>query len=134
MKVKCKFNSGNELSEKTLSSIHDSPLLHFPLKVGDVYTVYSTGVINNVPHYLVIPDRAGLPSWFPAELFTEMDGLLPVETYFRFIDNDEIGYSVICGYRELVLDDHHRNDLLEREEHAIKVFLKRKQEIDELYS
>jgi len=39
--------------------------------------------------------------------------------------------SAIWRYKELVLDESHYDELIEREDSVIRVFLKRKKEIEE---
>lgn len=75
-----------------------------------------------------------LPSWYPADLFTVIDNLLPLEWYFNyhgFIENWNL--NAIWGYKEIALDEKHYEGLIEREDVAIRIFLKRKKEIEEIY-
>lgn len=133
MIVVCKSNEGKDLSKKTLESgIGYIPRTCFPIKIGNAYTVYGVALYQGVVHYLIIPEQSDFPSWYPAEMFDVVDSLLSTESYIQYFENEETsGFSFLCGYHELVFDNQHRADLLERREQAIKIFLKRKKEIDQ---
>lgn len=138
MKVKRVINRLSEISEKGMSSVNSfcksdiniaKQITFDEIKMGDVYMVYGIYMNNQgVLNYLLF-DMYGKPSWYPAELFEVVDSLLPVEWYFRFDPGEEI--EAWWGYKEMVLDKKHYEDLVEREDQAIRIFLKRKKEIDE---
>lgn len=79
--------------------------------------------------YLIKGTDENLPSWYPAEVFIMEDTLLPIEWYFRYQNSDEL--SAIWGFQELVIEEQYLDELIEREDRAIRIFLKRKKEIDE---
>ena len=84
------------------------------------------------PTYLLFPIDEMLPSWLPADLFEVIDQRLPFEWYFRyFSDKPSNQIKILIGYKELVLDEAHYNDLIEVDRKAIRIFLTRKKEIDE---
>jgi hypothetical protein len=56
--------------------------------------------------------------------------IFPLEWYYQFYGYDS-NISSIWGYKELVLGEKHHDDLMEREDNAIRIFLKNKKEIDE---
>ena len=57
------------------------------------------------------------------------DSILPLKWYYQYDVNCVI--SAIWRYKELVLDESHYDELIEREDSVIRVFLKRKKEIEE---
>ncbi len=128
MRVKCISNSGNTLSEKYIIN-GELPTAEYPLSVGNEYTVYGISQWKNVIYYLTINKYNTLPSWYPADLFEITDNLLPIEWYYNCFKNSET-LSAIWGYSELALIEKHYEDLIERNDNAIKIFLKRKSEID----
>ncbi|MBC8624049.1 phosphoribosylaminoimidazole synthetase [Bacillus paralicheniformis] len=128
MKVKCKMNTGLELSEKTYE-IGYSPETIFDLKKEEQYSVYGICEWNSSLHFLIKGEEDNFPSWYPSELFEVTEKQLPLEWYFNLDRHNDI--SAVWGYKELVMDESHFDGLMERENDALKVFLERKKEIDE---
>jgi len=127
------FNMGKDLPLRTLE-VGDLPSTEYQLRIGDEYVVYSISIWNGAIYYLTKDKYMTLPSWYPADLFTVIDNLLPLEWYFSyhgFKENWKL--NAIWGYKEIALDEKHYEGLIEREDTAIRIFLKRKQEIEELY-
>lgn len=126
MLIQCKNNNAKYLSEKALS-VSGTSNTEFPLKIGKQYSVYSICLWEGVLKYLLIGEE-DLPSWYPAELFEITEKTLPFEWYCDVT----IGMSLegIWGYKEMVYDDNHFDDLLERDSDAIKIFLSRKKEME----
>ena len=115
----------------TLNNSGDTKQTKYPLKPGEVYIVYGQHIYRNVLSYLIIGTYENLPSWYPAELFEVVDPLLPMEWFCQYDSNSVL--SALWGYYELVLSENHYDDLIEREDEAIRIFLKRKKEMDEYY-
>lgn len=128
MKVKCIFNTGEGLSKQSIE-LGDSINTKYPIEVGNIYNVYGQNLYKGTLGYLLIGTYENLPSWYPAELFEVSDSMLPLEWYYQYDANSVI--SAIWGYKELALNETHYDDLIEREDEAIRIFLKRKKEIDE---
>lgn len=129
MKVKCRANTGEGLMPLTISNSGDTAETQYPLKIGEIYTVYGQGILRNVLKYLIIGTYENLPSWYPAELFEVEDSQIYIEWYYKH--DKEFVASALWGYHEMVNDKNHYVDLIEREDQAIHIFLKRKKEIDE---
>ncbi len=130
MKVKYQGSQNPLPEELTRLGYHPSVEWHLDGHVN--YTVYSISIWNDVLHYLVIPSEGRLPDWLPAVLFTIVDRRLPYEWYFRELGrNHPTGERIMVGYKEMVEDENHCVDLIERETNAIKIFLKWKHEIDQ---
>lgn len=131
MKVQCRFNLGKNLSKRTLEA-GDLPTTEFQLDIGTEYIVYGISLWRGALYYLTMDKYMTLPTWHPADLFIVTDNLTPVEWYFKYFGfNETFNLNALWGYKELVLDETHYTGLIERENEAIKVFLKRKEEIDE---
>ncbi|EIJ42385.1 hypothetical protein BegalDRAFT_1501 [Beggiatoa alba B18LD] len=111
-----------------------SPKVRFDeLTIGRLYNVYGICVYKNALEYLISPSYYySLPSWYPATLFKVIDSRLPTEWYFsEYLQSYRYMIHAIWGYKELVLDETHHNNLLEREEYALTIFATAKQKIDE---
>lgn len=101
------------------------------IKLGNTYTVYGIVLYEGSMLYLLYDDYK-MANWYPAELFEVTDKQLPSNWYYQFYGYQELGVSAIWGYYELVLSEKHYNGICEKSSDEIKVFLKRKKEIDEL--
>jgi hypothetical protein len=110
----------------------DSDKTKYPIEIGAIYNVYGQQMFKGKLSYLIIGTYENLPSWYPVELFEVVDSLLPFEWYYKFYGYDSL-VSSVWGYKELVLEDAHHDELIEREDEAIRIFLKRKKEIDEYF-
>ena len=131
MKVRCITNNGKELSQKVVEAGHLTTT-EYQLNIGYEYTVYGISIWKNVLHYLTMDKYETFPTWHPAELFIVSYNMLPFEWYFKYFnvkENEDL--NAIWGYRELVLEEYHYDELLERDDKAIRVFLKRKKEMEE---
>lgn len=128
MKVKCIANTGAGFSEYTRNHMGCSTETRLPLRVDERYIVYGQMICRGMLQYLIKGTDENLPSWYPAEIFEVENALLPLEWYFRY-QNDEV--SALWGFYELVNDKEFIDQLMEREEEAVMIFLKRKKEIDE---
>jgi hypothetical protein len=129
MKIKCIANTGDMISQGA-KSLGNSDKTKYSVKIGDIFNVYGQHLYKGVLSYLIIGTYENLPSWYPVELFEVVDPLLPLEWYYKFYGYDRV-ISSIWGYKELVLDENQHDYLIEREDEAIRTFLKRKKEIDE---
>ncbi len=73
--------------------------------------------------YLIDPEGANRPNWYPVQLFEIRDSKLPVSWSFAFFSNaEQEGVSAVWGYPELVDSQEHFDGLLEREEAALRLF------------
>lgn len=127
MNVVCIANTGAALSEKNLSGGNSRESV-FDLVIGQSYTVYGMCIWQDSLHYLLV-GASNYPSWYPAELFEISNSLLPLEWYFNYVGTTWT--TAIWGYKELVTNDSHEEDLMERKAHALEIFMIRKTEIDE---
>ncbi|OTN87627.1 hypothetical protein A5819_000073 [Enterococcus sp. 7E2_DIV0204] len=129
MRVKCIAINGQGLNKFTLNNLGDTVKSEYPLKKDEVYTIYGQHIYKNVLSYLIIGTYENLPSWYPAELFEVVDQQVYLEWYYSYESNSVI--SALWGYKELILTENHHDELIERTDEAIEIFLKRKNEIDE---
>lgn len=125
MQVVCKANSGASLSSRVLAARVASTETEYSIKIGRVCTVHGISVAHGVVHYLVIPSDGAFPVWYPAELFDVTDYSLPGDWYFDYYGTEH-GIDAMWGYRELVLDPDHHDDLIgNRGPKAVGVFAER---------
>ena len=107
----------------------------FNLETGSEYTVYGMIMWGGSLDYLILGSTSEYPSWYPMELFELTNHLLPLIWYFDFHQyKNEKGENLqkaIWGYREMISDAEHHITLTEEKPEALKVFLKRKRQIDE---
>ena len=129
MKVRCLANTGEGLLPLTVANTADTAQVEYPLKIGEVHIVYAQGILCNVLHYLIIGTYENLPSWYPAELFEVVNSQVHLEWYYQFYNGEIL--QALWGYHELIHVESHYEDLINREDQAIRAFLKRKKEIDE---
>ncbi len=128
MRVKCIGTLRKDLHQKTRDVLITQD---FELPIGKIFTVYSISIWKGVLHYLIVDAEDPRPSWFPAELFIVQDTMLPKETHYKYFGlNDKRGVNALWGYKEMVLDDQHYVDLIERNSEASEIFVRRKREID----
>lgn len=127
MLIICRNNDAKSLSEKALN-VSGTLNTEFSLKIEKQYFVYSMCLWEGVLKYLLIGEE-NLPSWYPAELFEVIDKTLPLEWYCNVTTG--MCLEGIWGYKEMVYDDNHHDDLIERDSDAIKIFLNRKKEMEE---
>lgn len=132
MRVRCIANTGRGFSKKTIENLGNSRESTMPLKIGEEYVVYGQMIYKDVLNYLVIGTYEQLPTWYPAEIFEIASSLMYYEEYYMY--NKDVLIQAIWGFKELVLEDEYVYRLIEREEDAVKIFLKRKREIDKFES
>lgn len=129
--MKVKFLKLDLSSLPKLLDLGYSSEADFHLRGDTTYIVYGISMWRFVLHYLVIPENMSLPYWYPADLFEIVDTRLPPELFFRdFRDNDPSEREFLLGYKELIQDVSHDIGLMEREVNAIRIFLERKEEIE----
>lgn len=98
------------------------------LEMGSEHIVYGIELYNDALRYL-ITNEGERPFWYPSELFRITDPLVCNEWYVS-VGEYQGRLNAIWGYKEL-LDPVHYQNLLEREPDDMRIFEKRKQEIDE---
>lgn len=135
MKVKCIHNDGTGLLDTTIESGLNIEVT-YPIDIGDLYVVYGQCIYMRngkypILKYLIKGSKENLPSWYPAELFEVVDSLLYYEWYYSY--TPKMPLVAIWGYEEMVMLSNHYDDLIERKDEAIRIFLQRKKEIDDFF-
>ncbi|MFC1842697.1 hypothetical protein ACFLYU_03510 [Candidatus Dependentiae bacterium] len=105
------------------------------IEKGNIYNVYAILMYKGGLSFLV-SENSEYPMDHPIELFEILSNYLPPIWYFKFIDSKESKMrkdllTAIWGYKEIVFDQDHYYNLLERESEPTNIFARRKEEIDE---
>jgi hypothetical protein len=133
--MKVKFLKPDLNSLPRILNLGYSQRTEFHMRRDTIYTVYGISMWKYVLHYLLLPDNISLPDWYPADLFEVVDGRIPPNWYFHHLmDNDPSEIKFELGYREMAQSANHYVDLIERETDAVRVFLARKEEIENAFS
>lgn len=136
MRVKYIKNREVEIPDVPFSPVNSREYLD----IGHEYNVYGIFLNRGNLSYLIVGNDKYriMPTWEPVELFELIENKLPPNWYFQrsqeIVPKEKLNDpdSAIWGYKELACDISHNDDLiLEMETEAIKIFLKRKLEIDE---
>ena len=134
MKVKCIFNTGEGLSQKTLDMGYEKDS-KFNIEIGKEYTVYSMIMWNDSLDYLIMGESSDFPTWLPSELFEVVNHLLPMIWYYTFDKyknyKGQDSFKAVWGYKEMVSDSEHYISLEEGNREALEIFSKRKRQLDE---
>jgi|SRR5690606_8338070 len=121
MKVVCKYNDPDNVPN-AISNNFD-----FGLELGKEYLVMGllTFKQSNDLYYLI--DEGGRPSWFPNQIFEVLSNNLPYNWYMKInIDDDYVDYRNLIGFSELCNEQDFFNQLLERDEEAMRIYFRRK--------
>ena len=102
------------------------------LKLGKVYNVYALSVYANEVNYLIY-DENEMASWRFADLFEIVDSHLPSCWICNYVGFKPNNLSLIMGYKEIAKQGTHYDGLLNINQNDIDLFMKRKQEIDNIY-
>lgn len=126
MRAVCRANTGAALAKSALA-IGNTDESRFDIEVNKDYVIFGIVDFQNAIHILTIGE-SDFPTWYPVELFTVTVPELPPRWFFRYV-GDEQGIVAIWGYEELVNDSSHYEALIEGDEQAISVFLRRKSDM-----
>lgn len=125
MRVVCKYND----PENVPNGISNN--FDFGLEVGKDYLVMGllTFKQSNDLYYLV--DEGGRPSWFPNQIFEVLSNDLPYNWYMKInVGDDHVDYQNLIGFSELCNEQDFFNQLLERDEAAMRIYFRRKIELE----
>lgn len=131
MKVRCIAVTGKGLFKKTLERddfAHEEVNYSRFFSLNKVYRVYGVAIYEKGLNYLLDCNNIGQPLWHYGELFEIVNQRMYHEWYFRTFKDGK--FQALWGYKELVADYYHNDDLMERKGHAVDIFIKRKREMD----
>ena len=122
MEVVSVGNRGSDLPESVLGRTANSERARFQISVGSAYAVYAMAIRQGNLGLLVLGDHAR-PVWCHVELFEVSDAALPAGWGFTARDEEAFGVSALWGYRSIIQNPSHNDDLMERERSAWGDFL-----------
>jgi hypothetical protein len=118
MRLRVRRKSGKDLSNRyLLIGYTEESVLH--LTVGKEYVALAISLWRSCLQVLVSDDNE-LPNWYPVECFDLLDGRMPGSWLFRCYDGTDL--EALWGYPTLVLEDDHYDQLLSRNESAMRIF------------
>lgn len=137
MKVRCKYNTGQDLRRYENKLLKEEELGRFgttansiygEITVGREYLVMGMIMFESYLSYLV--DDDGLISACPCQLFEVVDDKVDPKWHFRLIEKEEDIYpyiQAIWGYYELCFDRNSYEKLIvEKAEDVYQTYFKRK--------
>lgn len=125
MKVICKYNDPSNLP----TGIPDN--FDFGLELNKEYIVMGLLTFKRSNDLYLLVDENGRPSWFPYQIFEIVNNILPKKWLVKINSRNEfVDYKNLIGFRELCNDDNFFNGLLEREEEPMRIYFKRKIELE----
>lgn len=85
------------------------------------------GILYNQDFVFFIIDENSKPSYFPYQIFKIIDNKFSSDWFFKMIFENDLRspyFEMILGYDELVNNENHLKELLEREEDALNIYYK----------
>jgi hypothetical protein len=127
--ARCVHNTGSTLGEPSRGSFYTVDTL-FHLELGREYVVLGLGIFETLLLALVC-DETRKPNWLPIGLFELDVTVLPAHWEFAVLDGAAASggdasnrWVARWGYPELVRDDRHSDALIERDPHALEIFVR----------
>ena len=123
MKVKCIYNDPDNVPKGITSDFN------YGLLKKKEYLVM--GIMTNSQGLYYLIDENGKPDLYPSELFEITIHELPSTWCFKAYSRNEDIYpyiQAVWGYRELVYNEDHYEQLVDRNSEAIRLYFMRKQE------
>jgi hypothetical protein len=126
MKAICKHNTGDFFKENELpTGVFSSSI--FNLEIEKEYLVM--GIILSGKFIFYLSDENGKPFWYPCELFQVSDNKISPNWYFKsFPKDDSIDIDAIWGYSELCNQENYFDQLMDRDDSAMRIYFKRRME------
>ena len=128
MKILCHSNNPNKVSS-------DVPDFNFGLIKKKEYFVIGLLLTNNQFWFLI--DENSKPNFYPLQLFTITDILIPPNWNFKVYDECDGVYpfnkSAIWGYKELCVDLNHYEEIINRIPKALNLYFNEKIKVLKYY-
>ncbi len=125
MKVICKYNDPSNLPK----GIPDN--FDYGLELDKEYLVMGILTFKKSNDFYFLIDENGRPSWFPYQIFEIANNTLPKDWFLRInTENENVDFKNLIGFNELCNNDIFFNNLLERDEDAMRIYFKQKIELE----
>ncbi|MFZ1528238.1 MAG: hypothetical protein WAT19_05795 [Ferruginibacter sp.] len=138
MKVICKQTTSQGFDLKEVISVFSNDFDYsyggYGLELGREYFIM--GIVtyqnNNCLYYLI--DVNGKPDWFPYVLFEMTDNSIPRSWFIKvYGKNDDTDIYSLCGFNELCNENNFYDQLLERNERAMRIYFIQKIELEKSF-
>jgi hypothetical protein len=123
MRTRCTGNRGSDLPADVLEASRNTPLATFNLIIGNEYTVYAMKLAVYGLSVMVVSGDPPRPYWSPIDLFEVLDGDIPNNWEFTRVAGHH-WIRALWGYKSLIHDPAHHDDLINRKIHARDAFLR----------
>src|SRR5579872_1801587 len=135
MKVICKANRAINLDLDEVTLVY-SQETDFPIIKGKEYIVMVMMICKNSNCIYYLVDDYDRPDWVPYALFDISDNELLPSWYVKIFNKktSEGPIFYLSGFSELCNNNDYHDALIEREQWAINIYLKRKHEMKEWYA
>jgi hypothetical protein len=124
---RCIHNTGASLGEPERGAFYSNTTV-FNLDLGKLYPILGLGVFETVMLALVC-DESERPNWLPVGVFEIDSTILPTDWEFAVLDaagasGGDVSNRWVArwGYSELVHDERHLEELIQREPAALEIF------------
>lgn len=125
MKVICKYNDPLNVS----SGIPDN--FDYGLELSKEYLVMGALTFKQSNNLYFLIDENSRPSWFPYQIFEIVTNELPANWFVKInIEDEYVDYQNLIGFDELCNKQDFFNQLLERDEEAMRTYFRRKIELE----
>lgn len=125
MKVVCKYNDPANLP----SGISDN--FDYGLELSKEYLVMGILTFKQSNDLYFLVDENSRPGWFPYQIFEIVSSELPANWFVKInIECYYVDYKNLIGFDELCNKKDFFNQLLERDEEAMRIYFRRKAELE----
>jgi hypothetical protein len=130
MKIKCIYNTGEILRDYTRKPIGVSDITQYgALEIGEEYLVMGMILIEGYLSYLLDSGRS--IGTYPCQLFEVTENMLNSNWHFKSYTAHHKNYinkEAVWGYYELCFIEDHYDQLMDMNQEAIAIYIKRKKE------
>ena len=135
MKAICKKTTSKDFDLKEVTTIYSNDFDYsfggYGLEIDKEYIIMGLLVYQDTKCIYYLTDVNGKPDWFPYLLFEVTDNSIPKHWFVKiYVKNDDSYIYSICGFNELCNDIGFYDKLLERDETALRIYFKRKIELE----
>ncbi|GHU72792.1 hypothetical protein FACS189413_16390 [Bacteroidia bacterium] len=133
MIVKCKQTNAKYFDLQYVTTVFSNQFDYggrFGIELDREYIVMGIVTYNdsNCAYYLI--DTYGRPDWYPNLLFDIIDNSLPNSWNVCIYNCNSLKISSLYGFKELCNNDDFYDKLIERDEDAMRIYFKRKIELE----
>ena len=129
IKIKCIYNDPNDLPDGIPNNFD------YGLEVDKEYLVMGIAIFKKSDNLYFLVDENSCPNWFPSQIFDITHNSLHYNWFMKVnFDNEHVDYKNLIGFDELCNDENFFNLLLERDENAMRIYFRRKIEMEKEFT